>query len=57
MLALLLFVIHFSVPYPFEKTQSGLGQEGCFGGNAFFAWGWGWADKSLEQRRANTPWA
>lgn len=29
MLALLLFATHFSTPYPFEKTVSELGQEGC----------------------------
>lgn len=36
-LALLLFVIHFSRPYPFEKTLSGLGLEGFSGRSAFFA--------------------
>lgn len=35
MLALLLFVIHFSRPYPFEKTLSGLGLEGFLRVNCF----------------------
>lgn len=37
--------------YPFKMTLSGLGQEGCLGGNASSAHypGWGRADKSLER--------
>lgn len=42
MLALLSFATHFPMPYPFEKTLSGLGQEGCLQGSAFLACNWGW---------------
>lgn len=55
MLALLLFATRFSMAYPFEKTLSGLGREGCLQGSAFLAccWGWGWADKSQEKWTEN----